>query len=534
VADNASSDEPQDKGSLHTFLIADVRGYTRFSDQNGDEAASRLARRFAAIVHDAVPPHGEVLELRGDEALCVFKSARAALWSAVELQRRFRERVDGEPALPLGVGIGLDAGEAVPTNGGYRGRALNVASRLCSLARPGEILASETVRNLAGSQDRARYAPRRPTRVKGVSERVRLVEVVPETALPPLPPPPKPKSPPPSRRSQMLWPALAGVGLLAALVTVLLLRGGDVGGSAQPVTVASDSVAVIDPSSNEVVDSIPIGEAPGPVVVSNGSVWVGNVKKNTLVRIDPETHRVVDEFGLGVTPDDLAYAAGSLWIVDSGCDFPCESAELRRRGPLTVTRFDPNRLAEDKTIELGPGGRVTLNVAGNDETVWVTNKNNSTVYRIDPLSEVVGAKIRVPDAGPVAAGPDAAWVVNTSSATLSRVDMTTDQVVSSLRIGTDPDAAAVSGTTVWVANFAPEAALWRVDTRFDQVRATVPLTGSPTIVRADEAGVWVGHYQRGAISRVNPETNKVAAILEIGRPVDGLAVGEGLVWATVR
>jgi DNA-binding beta-propeller fold protein YncE len=242
----------------------------------------------------------------------------------------------------------------------------------------------------------------------------------------------------------------------------------------------------------------------------------------------------VDELGLGVTPDEMAYAAGSLWIVDSGCDFPCESAQLQRRGPLTVTRFDPNRLADDKTIELGSGGRINRNVAGNDEEVWVTNNSNSTVYRIDPLSEVVGAKIRVLDAGPVAAGPDAVWVVSTSSATLSRVDMATDQVVSSLRVGTDPNAAAVSGTTVWVANFAPEAALWRVDTRFDQLRGTVPLTGSPTVLAADEDAVWVGHWQRGAVSRVDTGTNNVAATIEIGRPVGELAIGEGLVWVTVR
>src|SRR5436190_3560761 len=131
---------------VRTFLIADLRGYTRYSDEHGDEAASALARRFAAIASDAVSARGGgVVELRGDEALCVFASARSAVRGAVELQRRARERVEGEPALPLGVGIGLDAGEAVATSGGYRGRALNVAARLCSLAKGGELLARETL-----------------------------------------------------------------------------------------------------------------------------------------------------------------------------------------------------------------------------------------------------------------------------------------------------------------------------------------------------------------------------------------------------
>jgi class 3 adenylate cyclase len=151
VGDERSTDDPAGEAtSVRTFLIADLRGYTRYSDEHGDEAASALARRFATIASDAVSARGgEVVELRGDEALCVFASARSAVRGAVELQRRARERAGGEPALPLGVGIGLDVGEAVATAGGYRGRALNVAARLCSLAKGGEILASETVAHLA-------------------------------------------------------------------------------------------------------------------------------------------------------------------------------------------------------------------------------------------------------------------------------------------------------------------------------------------------------------------------------------------------
>lgn len=86
-----------------------------------------------------------MIELRGDEALCVFSSARQAIRGAVELQRAFRRQTDDGPAFRLPIGIGLDAGEAVPIEGGYRGAALNTAARLCSLALPGQVLATETV-----------------------------------------------------------------------------------------------------------------------------------------------------------------------------------------------------------------------------------------------------------------------------------------------------------------------------------------------------------------------------------------------------
>jgi adenylate cyclase len=116
-----------------TFLIADIRGYTTFTQQRGDEAAGRLAAKFADICREGIEAHGgELTELRGDEALAVFSSPRAALRAAADLQAVFADESAVDPELPLPVGVGLDAGEAVAVAGGYRGGALNLAARLCS------------------------------------------------------------------------------------------------------------------------------------------------------------------------------------------------------------------------------------------------------------------------------------------------------------------------------------------------------------------------------------------------------------------
>jgi class 3 adenylate cyclase len=67
------------EAGIKTFLIADVRGYTRFTQERGDEAAARLATRFAELAREAIEAAGGTLvELRGDEALAVFDSARQA------------------------------------------------------------------------------------------------------------------------------------------------------------------------------------------------------------------------------------------------------------------------------------------------------------------------------------------------------------------------------------------------------------------------------------------------------------------------
>src|SRR5947209_7132838 len=115
-----SSTAPPDRAtSLLTFLIADVRGYTRFTNEQGDEAAARLADRFAGFCEEILGAHeGQVIELRGDEALAVFPSARNALRGAVALQQTFKKAIAEDPSLPLTVGMGLDAGEPIPVRGG--------------------------------------------------------------------------------------------------------------------------------------------------------------------------------------------------------------------------------------------------------------------------------------------------------------------------------------------------------------------------------------------------------------------------------
>jgi class 3 adenylate cyclase len=69
--------EDENNPLVRTFLIADIRGYTRFTERHGDEASARLAARFSEIVREGVQLRGGTLiEIRGDEALAVFDSAR--------------------------------------------------------------------------------------------------------------------------------------------------------------------------------------------------------------------------------------------------------------------------------------------------------------------------------------------------------------------------------------------------------------------------------------------------------------------------
>ena len=170
---------PEERSAIQTFLIADIRGYTRFTEEYGDEAAARLAAKFEDIVKEIVDTRtGRVVELRGDQALTVFDSARQAIRAAMDMQRIFVEETDADLDLPLRVGIGIDAGEAVEMgDGSYRGGALNVAARLCALAHGDEVLVSEGTTRLAGRLAGLRYVDRGLMRLKGIDENVRAFRI---------------------------------------------------------------------------------------------------------------------------------------------------------------------------------------------------------------------------------------------------------------------------------------------------------------------------------------------------------------------
>jgi non-specific serine/threonine protein kinase len=176
---------PLEGAGIHTFLVADLRNYTAFTHERGDEAAATLTRRFAAVAREvAAVGGGEVIELRGDEVLLGFVSARGALRAAVTLQERLAAETDRDPDFPLPAGVGLDAGEAVPVEGGYRGGALNLAARLCALAGPGEVFASDGVIHLARALEELVYLDRGSVPLKGLPEPVRVIHVVREGAAP--------------------------------------------------------------------------------------------------------------------------------------------------------------------------------------------------------------------------------------------------------------------------------------------------------------------------------------------------------------
>jgi len=137
-------------------LFADLRGFTRLSEEQDPEAVSALLRRFYACAEDVLFPEAVIDKLIGDEVMALYlpmygrfdEAAPVMLDHARELLRKVGYGSDEPPFAK--VGIGLDYGEAFVGNVGRRslndftaiGDVVNVASRLQGEAKGGEILAS--------------------------------------------------------------------------------------------------------------------------------------------------------------------------------------------------------------------------------------------------------------------------------------------------------------------------------------------------------------------------------------------------------
>ena len=161
------------------FLFADLRDYTRFVESRGDRAAAELLDAYRRLVRTAVGEFGGAeIKTEGDSFYVVFPSASSAVQCGLAiLEAAATHQRESGAAIP--VGIGVHAGETVETEEGYVGSAVNVAARVCSQARAGELLVTDTVRALTRTFLPVSFVDRRTRRLKGISESVTLYRVVP-------------------------------------------------------------------------------------------------------------------------------------------------------------------------------------------------------------------------------------------------------------------------------------------------------------------------------------------------------------------
>jgi virginiamycin B lyase len=274
------------------------------------------------------------------------------------------------------------------------------------------------------------------------------------------------------------------------------------------------------------VTTIPVGLGAQGVAVFEGSVWVA-WGDNGVARVDSRTNEVAE---LTVGRDPIGVTAGpeGIWVTN------------RRDG--TIARIDP---ATNAVSSILPVGRSPLTIASGAGAVWVADEGAAEVVRVDPAASRVVARVWVgthPSGLVVAA--DAVYATSFDQGTVVRIDPATNGIVARQSLGgvgaallpefvsTAPGAAALGEGALWVA-CQGDGSVYRLDPKDLHIVARIPLGTRPSGIATGGGAVWVMLYDEFTVAKIDPSTNGlVGEPIPVGvRPVLA-AWGADALWVT--
>jgi YVTN family beta-propeller protein len=242
--------------------------------------------------------------------------------------------------------------------------------------------------------------------------------------------------------------------------------------SIESIDAPLDTVIRIDPATNQVTETIPVGPYAFDVAVDATGVWVtrdidGRGQSGEVIRIDPATNEAIARIPVDGRIRDVVVGEGGVWVVDS-------TSTLQREPALV--HIDPGANEVVATIP----GLASLNVAAGGGLVWIQgwlstidpsvgtgSGDHPVVLRIDPATdEFVGDPIPMAFFHPFAVWEGGIWFVGEDGA-VARLDGTTLEVEDSVDVATVAQdstvhaALDISTATIWVAKY--QEAITRID-----------------------------------------------------------------------
>jgi class 3 adenylate cyclase len=157
---------------LATVLFTDIVNSTARAAELGDRAWRRLLQQHHEIIRSQLGRfRGREMDTAGDGFFATFDGPARAIHCAFAIR-------DGIGDLDLSVRAGLHTGECELVDGKAGGIAVHIGARVASLAEPGEVLVSSTVKDLVAGSG-IEFEDRGEHELKGISEAWRLFTVVP-------------------------------------------------------------------------------------------------------------------------------------------------------------------------------------------------------------------------------------------------------------------------------------------------------------------------------------------------------------------
>ena len=317
------------------------------------------------------------------------------------------------------------------------------------------------------------------------------------------------------RRRVAAGAALVAVAVAAATLGYLVVADEP----SASVATTPPTLAVIDPGTNRVVASIPVGSKPVAVAAGADGVWVGDARDGTVTRVDPETREVVKTIGIGAPVVDLATGLGGVWAATGGFG--------------EVVRIDPEVGAVAQRIPLGdPTDPVVPSVPSvgvGDGRVWAGVPDG--LSRIDPSSgEVVDTvDLDSTQALQIAVGDGAVWVTTIANRA-KRIEARSGRTTAEYYAGGWVYPVTLDGATAWVGGLR---GLAKLDADTGASLSSTGAIKAVTGIAYGEGSVWLTNAATAEVVRLNSETGAVEARVPLGGFGEDVLVHRGLVWVVV-
>jgi YVTN family beta-propeller protein len=254
------------------------------------------------------------------------------------------------------------------------------------------------------------------------------------------------------------------------------------------------------------------------VLLRDGGAAPVQVPANAVAVIDPEADAVVEAIPVGNSPGPIDMEGDVVWVVN--------------RNDATLARIDATTHEVIGATGFEGGNSPSIAVDDGGGSAWVGSIESTDVESIvlEAAGEVTTLSIGDPTTSGVAAlafDGDALLVADLGGS-LVRIEVgATPKIASRLELPRRPTALAVDSGYAWLADQGSTVS--RVDLESGQI-AEIGVGARPAAIAVGEDSVWVVNGDDGTVSRLVPAPLEVAATIEVGRDPTAIAVGEGAVW----
>ncbi|AKB28648.1 cell surface protein [Methanosarcina siciliae T4/M] len=276
----------------------------------------------------------------------------------------------------------------------------------------------------------------------------------------------------------------------------------------------SNSISVIDVSTNKVVATIPVGSNPVGVAINpdGTKVYVANDHSNDISVIDTATNAVIATVSAGSSPQGIAVSPDGKTVY------------VANLAGNSISVIDTTSNTVVSTVKTGRNPKGVA-VSPDGKKVYITNSEDKTVSIIDTATKVVVSTVSVgKDPKEIAVTPDGAkvYVANSDSGTVSVIDVSTNSVTDTVKVEGAPFGVAITpdGTKVYVTNYDQYfSTVTVIDVATNKVTATIPVGPDPVGVEVTPDGtkVYVAINFCNTVSVIDTATNTVTATMPVGK-----------------